>query len=95
VLNQPTDPVEGENWVAFKAQLERNHAWPSLYTFKFIVPSHKAGEVKELFPMHLSTERNSGNGNYISLTFRMMMPGSDAIINVYKKVRHIEGIIAL
>lgn len=95
VLNQTAATDDKDKWVAFRAQLERNHVWPSLYTFKFIVPAHKAGEVKELFPLHLSTERNSGNGNYISLTFRMMMPGSDSIISVYKKVQHIEGIIAL
>ena len=45
--------------------------------------------------MHESTEKNSGNGKYVSLTFNMMVPGSDAVIAVYKKVRHIEGIIAL
>ena len=87
--------AEKENWTAFRAQLERNHAWPSLYIFKFIVPFAKADEVKALFPMHESTEKNSGNGKYVSLTFNMMVPGSDAVIAVYKKVRHIEGIIAL
>lgn len=86
---------EQEKWKAFRQQLEDNYAWPALYIFKFIVPKSKAADVRELFPLHLSTEKESQQGKYTSLTFKMMMPGSDAIIDVYKKVSHIEGIIAL
>lgn len=80
---------------AFRLKLDQIHSWPTLYMFKFIVPNGKQAVVKELFPLHTTTEKESKNGNYISLTLQMMMPSADAVIDVYKKVSAIEGIIAL
>jgi len=68
---------------------------PSLYTFKFVVPKGKEDEVKNLFPLHESHERKSKNGNYTSITFHMMMPDSQAVIDVYSAQSAIEGILAL
>jgi len=65
------------------------------HRFKFIVPKGKEDELKNLFPGREVSERASANGNYSSLTFQMMCPSSEAVINVYKTVAHIEGIIAL
>lgn len=85
-----------DEWAnSFREKLDKTYVWPSLYVFKFIVPHRKVIEVKELFPNHISTEKQSEKGNYISVTFNMMMPSSEAVIHVYQKVRHIEGIIAL
>ena len=80
---------------SFKEKLDKVYVWPSLYIFKFIVPQDKVEQVKELFPLHLSTEKQSDKGKYTSLTFNMMMPGSEAVIEVYEKVKRIEGLIAL
>lgn len=80
---------------AFKEQLDKAHAWPVLYMFKFIVPAGKEAEVRALFPKHTPTERQSQNGKYTSITIQMMMPSSDAVIEVYKTVGTIEGIIPL
>ncbi len=80
---------------SFKAKLDQVHSWPTLYMFKFIVPKGKEFEVKSLFPLHTTLEKESKNGNYISLTFQMMMPSSEEVISVYTKVSEIEGIIAL
>ena len=83
-------------WIeTFREKLDQNHSWPSLYMFKFIVPRGKEEEVRSLFPLHTTSAKESKNGNYISLTFRMMMPSSEAVITVYQKVSTIEGIIAL
>ncbi|HPW61408.1 MAG TPA: DUF493 family protein [Cyclobacteriaceae bacterium] len=79
----------------FREQLDRYHAWPALYTFKFIVPRGKEEEVKLLFPKHTSSEKPSKNGNYTSITFKMMMPSSEAVIEIYQTAAQIEGIIAL
>lgn len=95
MLKTPLKEAGHGDWAVFREQLENNYVWPALYMFKFIVPQHKSEEVKALFPLHGSTERQSEKGNYSSITIRMMMPGSDAIIEVYKRVSHIEGIIAL
>lgn len=85
------------NWfTSFRDKLDQHYAWPALYVFKFIVPADKQEELRKLFPLHVtSTEKKSGKGNYISLTYQMMMPSSDSVIDVYKKVSVIEGIVAL
>ena len=84
------------NWSeSLREKLDQYYTWPALYTFKFVVPKGKEDEVKALFPAHESTERQSKNGNYTSVTINMMMPSSDAVIDVYQKVSAIEGIIAL
>ena len=80
---------------SLRKKLDDHYIWPALYTFKFIVPKAKVEEVKKLFPLHESTEKNSKNGNYISVTLQMMMPGSDAVIDVYNLVSKVEGLIAL
>jgi hypothetical protein len=83
-------------WIeAFREKLDQHHSWPSLYMFKFIVPRGKEAEVKELFPLHTTSEKESKNGKYISLTFQMMMPSGKAVITVYEKASAIEGLIAL
>jgi putative lipoic acid-binding regulatory protein len=85
-----------ENWLnSFKEKLDSHYAWPSLYTFKFIVPKGKEEAVRELFPMHNPSERASKNGNYISFTIQMMMPSTEAVIAIYQSASSIEGIIAL
>jgi uncharacterized protein len=80
---------------SFKEKLDQHHVWPSLYIFKFIVPHGKEKEVKQLFPLHHTTEKASKNGNYISITVQMMMPSSESVIDVYIKASEIEGLIAL
>lgn len=84
-------------WFAsFREKLDQHYAWPALYVFKFIVPATRQDELRSLFPLHVtSTEKKSGKGNYVSLTYQMMMPSSDAVIDVYKRVSVIEGIVAL
>jgi uncharacterized protein len=80
---------------SLKEKLDQHYAWPALYTFKFIVPKGREIEVTSLFPNHTATERISKNGNFISVTLEMMMPSSDAVIQVYQATYKIEGIIAL
>jgi len=85
-----------DNWInSFREKLDGHHAWPELYTFKFIVPKGKENEVKELFPFHTAVEKQSKQGNYTSVTVQLMMQSSDAVIEIYKKAALIEGIVAL
>lgn len=84
------------NWlIKFREKLDVHYAWPSLYTFKFIVPIEKEEDVKNLFPNHSTTGKLSKNGKYVSITINMMMPSSDAVVAVYQTASVIEGIIAL
>ena len=86
------DPV----WLdSFREKLDQHHSWPTLYIFKFIVPKGKEVEVRKLFPLHTTSEKESKSGKYTSLTFQMMMPSGAAVIEVYQKASIVEGLIAL
>lgn len=85
-----------DTWItSFREKLDQHYSWPSLYIFKFIVPTNKEDEVKKLFPGHTTTGKLSKQGNYTSITVHMMMPSSDAVIDVYVMASRIEGIVAL
>lgn len=83
------------NFESFREKLENEYEWPSLYTFKFIVPRQQEEAVVELFPkIEVSTKESSG-GKYVSITARLMANSSESIIAVYEKAQHIQGLIAL
>ena len=80
---------------AFKEKLDGAHKWPSLYMFKFIVPQGKEDEVFALFPKNNLTTRASSKGKYISVTAKVMMGSSEAVLEKYKEANKIEGVFAL
>lgn len=80
---------------SFKDKLEKEYSFPTLYKFKFIVPEKKLEQVVDIFAKHDYQTRPSKNGNYISVTAKIMAESSDKIIEVYKKASTIEGIISL
>jgi putative lipoic acid-binding regulatory protein len=85
-----------DQWFAdFKEKLDGYYAWPTLYTFKFIVPREKESDVQNLFPKHQTVSKASSNGKYISLTMQVMAPSAEAVIAIYRQATAIEGIIAL
>lgn len=80
---------------SFREKLEIEYEWPSLYTFKFIVPREQEEAVTELFPkIEVSTKESSG-GKYVSVTASLMANSSEAIISIYQKAGHIQGLISL
>jgi putative lipoic acid-binding regulatory protein len=85
-----------QEWMkSFREKLDQHYAWPSLYMFKFIVPSGKEEAVKKLFPKHIFSEKHSREGKYTSVTVQMMMPSSEAVVTVYEQASAIDGLIAL
>jgi hypothetical protein len=85
-----------KEWIkVFAEKLDQHYAWPSLYIFKFIVPTGRENDVKNLFPLHTTTEKQSRKGNYTSITIQMMMPSSEAVIAIYEQASIIPGLIAL
>jgi uncharacterized protein len=80
---------------AFKEKLEEQTSFPTLYMFKFIVPSGKENEVALLLPNNKMSLKHSAKGKYVSATIKAMMPSSDAILDVYEKASKIEGVISL
>lgn len=79
----------------FKQKLDEQYSWPSLYMFKFIVPKGRETEVMDLFPYNELSTKSSKNGNYISVTAKVMMGSSDDIIKIYEEAYKIEGVISL
>nr|WKN39370.1 DUF493 family protein [Tunicatimonas sp. TK19036] len=80
---------------SFKQKLDQQHDWPSLYMFKFIVPTGKEDEVFALFPKNNLTTKKSRKGNYTSVTAQVMMRSSEDVIEKYKVAHQIEGVLAL
>ncbi|MCB9062803.1 MAG: DUF493 family protein [Halobacteriovoraceae bacterium] len=83
------------NYSRLKQLLENQNTWPSKYVFKFVVPSQGLSDIKDLLPDHDLMERPSRTGKYVAITFTNEFQNSEEIINVYKKVSNIEGIIQL
>ena len=85
-----------QDWInSFREKLDQHYAWAALYVFKFIVPSGQEEAVKKLFPKHVASEKQSSQGKYTSVTVQMMMPSSEAVVQVYEQASSIEGLIAL
>lgn len=80
---------------SFREKLEEQYKFPALYMFKFIVPKDKAEEVTRLFPKAEAQMKPSKNGNYVSVTAKIMASSSDQIVGIYEAANKIEGIIAL
>ena len=87
--------MEEDRYNSLREKLDQHYAWPALYLFKFIVPKGSEDELRRLFPSNDVREKASANGNYTSFSIQMMCNSSEAIIEVYKKVEHVEGLIAL
>lgn len=79
-----------------KELLRTEEHWPTLYTFKFIVPTDKLSQILGLFPdeKNLSTKPSS-KGTYISVTIKKIMNHPEDVIKVYENVSVIEGVISL
>jgi hypothetical protein len=86
------------NYEQFKEKLEQEHTFPSVYMFKFIIPSDnkKMALVEALFSEEAEIhQKQSSSGKYISITSKQVVISSDEIIEVYKKAMTIEGLMAL
>ena len=84
------------DWInSFRSKLDQHHTWPALYIFKFIVPKDKLDELKNLFPLHNTSEKVSAKGTYVSVTMEIILPSSDSVIEIYQQAAKIEGLIAL
>lgn len=80
---------------AFIEKLENNHQFPGNYTFKFIVKPKDQKIVEQLVHgAEVSIKPSSGN-KYVSVTLNAKMDSSHEVVEVYKKAKKIEGIIAL
>lgn len=96
-----TTPNPEEFYTKLKSQLEDMNVFPALYLYKFIVQTKdnddKVIAVSNKFDNLGATikTKKSKNGKYTSLSIEVKMKSADAIIEKYKEVTVIKGIISL
>jgi putative lipoic acid-binding regulatory protein len=86
----------------YKSLLEKLHSevkWPSVYLFKFIIPAdnEKLAVLEGKFNSKEAqvVVRQSKNGNYLSVSAKEMMLTPESVVERYRSVEEIEGIISL
>jgi putative lipoic acid-binding regulatory protein len=90
--------MEEEQIQRLRDRLNEIHVWPSIYMFKFVLPSdqERIQRLKLIFGEKAEVkQRLSSNGKYTSLTIREMMMDADAIFVRYMMAAEIEGVISL
>lgn len=86
-------------YISLKEKLEQQHNFPEEYLFKFIITSdsEKITEILKIFDnlKYTLSNRESSNGKYTSVSINCFVLDADHVINIYKNVGKIEGVIVL
>ena len=80
---------------SFRDRLEECMEWPCAYVFKFIVPAEQAQAIQEVLPAGEVSTRSSRTAKYVSVTAEAHMESPEKVIEVYRKVEHIPGVMSL
>lgn len=97
-MASPENPEEF--YSKLKVQLEDTSIWPSLYMYKFILPT-KPDQSKELLTIFdnlgaVINSKQSKTGKYTSFSIKVKLPNPDVVIQKYKEVaQKIKGVISL
>lgn len=81
-------------------QLEQYTDWPAPYLFKFIVPTDESkiqqivGFFKDVPNAKVRT-KTSSKGQYTSVSIEAILESAEAVIEKYKKVSVVEGLLSL
>ncbi|HET7361634.1 MAG TPA: DUF493 family protein [Salinimicrobium sp.] len=97
-MNNPSDPEEF--YAKLKLKLKDTAMWPSIYLYKFIVPTNekKILDIEQIFDNMgaVITTKKSKKGNYTSVSVNVKMKDPDAVIDKYKAIgEKVEGVISL
>ena len=88
-----------EFYARLKQQLLENTKWPSDYLYKFIIPTdaEKRAKINKIFDNTgaVIESKQSKNGKYTSISVNVRMKNPDAVIEKYKAVSTVEGVISL
>ena len=90
---------ESEFYNKLKLSLEETTSFPTNYMFKFIIPTDK-NKFKQIDNMFdklgaVIRSKTSKNEKFTSLTILVDMSSPDEIIEKYKEVGTVEGVISL
>lgn len=94
------DPEKPEEFYKrLKSQLAENDKWPTDYLYKFIVPTDE-NKIKQIEKIFNNTgavidSKQSKKGKYTSLSVTVHLESPDAVIEKYKQVGAVEGVISL
>ena len=88
-----------EFYKKLKTQLQETSTWPSNYLYKFIVDSDEA-KIQQIHRIFDNTgavieSKKSKKGKYTSVSITVNLKDPDAVIEKYKAVGNIEGVISL
>jgi hypothetical protein len=81
-----------------RASLNKVHAWPAVYMYKFILEPEKehVEALLNLFPKESEILRKySAGGKYVSITVKEVMLNADDVVERYDKASAIPGVITL
>lgn len=98
-LQDIPDDDDKDFYKSFKEKLHDVEQFPSLYTFKFIVKSALSQEdaIKEIFehPSSKFSAKESSGGKYRSITVETFVNNPDEVVNYYKAMSKLDGVIML
>ncbi len=93
-----TDKSE-EFYGRLKDELLKNSRWPSDYLYKFIVPTdkQKIAQINAIFDNTgaVIESKKSRKGKYTSLSIMVHLKNPDEVIQKYKEVGQVKGVISL
>lgn len=79
----------------FRDLLDESYQWPDYYEFKFIVKSEDKSLILEKLDGFTIHENPSKQGNYTSISARKLISSTEEIIETYRNVGSIKGVICL
>ncbi len=79
----------------FRNLLDDSYQWPDYYEFKFIVKAEDKEKVLAHLPEFQISEKQSGKGKYISISARKLIKSTEEVVEVYKRMSDIKGVISL
>jgi len=88
-----------EFYSRLKVELMNSQSWPSDYLYKFIVPTdpEKIEKINRIFDNTgaVIESRQSRKGKYTSISITVNLRDPDEVIDKYKEVGEVEGVISL
>lgn len=88
-----------EFYKRLQEQLKDSTSWPSDYLYKFIVESdpQKIARIHEIFDNTgaVIELKQSKKGKYTSVSVTVNLENPEAVVEMYKKVGKVEGVISL
>ncbi len=83
------------NHEKFRELIDKTHNWPDYYVWKFIVKAEAHDQVVALLVGHEITVKESGKGTYVSINARKLVNTTDEVLEIYKLVSEIPGVLSL